>query len=269
MIEPKISVCMATHNGEAFVQEQLDSIITQLNDNDEIIIVDDASSDATLSILANFTDPRLKVFANQSNCGINNTFEIALQQSKNDIILLSDQDDIWLDGRAEKMTRQLIQSNALVISSNVECIDINKKVLPSVNCYEPLRFYDSTKHLKNIVRIFLGNATYFGCAMGFKREFLDVILPVPNYVDSHDLWIAMAANLAHSNLHYEDVTLLRRIHGKNASIITRGLVPKIITRLNYVRWIVALLHRLHKTRLKTVTIHLKLLPYIWTRLRIK
>ncbi len=53
-----ISVCMATYNGEKYIREQIDSILAQLDDKDELIVSDDGSADATLSIVRSFSDPR-------------------------------------------------------------------------------------------------------------------------------------------------------------------------------------------------------------------
>ena len=56
-----ISVCIATYNGEKYIGEQIASILKQLNANDEVIISDDGSTDATLSIIKTFQDPRIRV----------------------------------------------------------------------------------------------------------------------------------------------------------------------------------------------------------------
>ena len=52
----KISVCLATFNGEKYLQQQIESILIQLGDNDELIISDDGSSDQTLNIIESFSD---------------------------------------------------------------------------------------------------------------------------------------------------------------------------------------------------------------------
>ena len=57
-----ISVCMATYNGEKFLRQQLDSIICQLNQNDEIIISDNGSSDNTKEIIKSYNDSRIKYY---------------------------------------------------------------------------------------------------------------------------------------------------------------------------------------------------------------
>lgn len=58
----KISVAMATYNGEQYIEEQLKSVLKQLNDNDEIIISDDGSTDSTMNIIDGIGDCRIKVF---------------------------------------------------------------------------------------------------------------------------------------------------------------------------------------------------------------
>ena len=57
----KISVCIAVYNGENFIKKQLESILIQLNEFDEIIIVDDCSLDNTISIINSFNDNRIKL----------------------------------------------------------------------------------------------------------------------------------------------------------------------------------------------------------------
>ena len=57
-----ISVCMGTYNGEKYIREQIQSILSQLNENDEIIISDDSSTDQTISIIEEFEDLRIKLF---------------------------------------------------------------------------------------------------------------------------------------------------------------------------------------------------------------
>ena len=89
---------MATHNGEAFIREQLNSLINQTECPDEIVIVDDASTDKTYKLLTNFkkTSPvTIQLHRNKTNKGVIKSFEIALKNCHGDIVFFSDQDDIW------------------------------------------------------------------------------------------------------------------------------------------------------------------------------
>lgn len=56
-----ISVCIATYNGEKFIEQQLMSILSQLGENDEIIISDDKSTDSTRDIISGLNDKRIKI----------------------------------------------------------------------------------------------------------------------------------------------------------------------------------------------------------------
>ena len=56
-----ISVCIATHNGEKYIREQLDSILCQLSPYDEVVISDDGSVDSTLDIISSYKDSRIHI----------------------------------------------------------------------------------------------------------------------------------------------------------------------------------------------------------------
>lgn len=243
-----ISVCMATYNGEKFVVEQVNSIVQQLDADDELIIVDDYSTDRTIELLQRFNDSMVKIFRNDKNFGINFTFGRAISLATKDIIFLADQDDIWVSGRVTAMVKALQDTGNLVVFANSEYIDSvgNMISFPVV----PLRVVDSANYLKNILCIFFGTASYFGCTMAFKRDITGLILPIPRYVESHDLWIATVSNLICSNTHIENITLMRRVHGNNASIIKRSLLCKIWSRVIFLVSIIDICIRYHRYKRK-------------------
>ena len=90
----KISVCIATFNGEKFIQEQIQSILPQLGEDDEIVVSDDGSTDRTMEILELFKDKRIRLLVNEGKHGFIWNFENALRKAKGDVIFLCDQDDI-------------------------------------------------------------------------------------------------------------------------------------------------------------------------------
>lgn len=236
-----ISVCLASYNGGKFIGLQLDSIIKQLDKDDEIIIVDDCSTDNTLRIIRSINDKRIKIFLNEINKGHVFSFGRAITLATKDIIFMSDQDDVWIDDRVTLMKNKLLNSSAMLVSSNSNFVDSKgNKIDFNVDGVNS-KFSD--KNLSNIIDIFKGKGNYYGCAMVLKKELKELILPIPNYVESHDLWIAMAANIAKSNLHCNEATLNRRVHGSNASIVKRELILKIWSRIIFTRSIVQLMYR--------------------------
>jgi len=100
----KVSVVMATYNGSQYIREQLDSIIAQTYPIHELIIQDDCSSDATVSICREYEQkyPFVHVFVNEKNKGYNENFKTAAMRSTGDFVAISDQDDIWFADKIEK-----------------------------------------------------------------------------------------------------------------------------------------------------------------------
>ncbi len=241
-----ISVCMATYNGEKYVLKQIRSILEQLTPNDEVIVVDDFSNDNTVKLLKELNDHRIKIYLNDRNRKHVFSFARAISLANNDIVFLADQDDIWMKGRVPLMLARLIDTGYLVVSSNSKFIDKEEKEVMLQGL--TLKASDSSKHLKNILKIFMGRAPYYGCAMAFRKEIINLILPIPNFVQSHDLWIALASNLTGTNAHLDEATLFRRIHGENVSRVKRRLPPKIWSRLIFGISIVVLLFRSCKSK---------------------
>ena len=73
-----ISVCMATYNGEKYIKEQIESILSQIGSHDELIISDDMSSDETVDVIKSIDDRRIKLYYHQENHGFVKNFENAL-----------------------------------------------------------------------------------------------------------------------------------------------------------------------------------------------
>jgi len=232
-----VSICMATFNGARYLRAQLESILAQMAEGDELIVVDDASQDGTLELLRSYRDPRVRVHANASNLGHVGSFSRALQLAGHPWMVLADQDDIWAEGRLAIMCAALERPGVWLATGNARFIDAaGAAIAPPYPDLDPV---DSKRHGSNILRIFTGQAFYYGCNMAFSRELTQLALPIPGYVESHDLWLAMAANLAGANLHLGEVLLYRRIHGANVTSSTRPLWRKLKSRVIFLR---SLLH---------------------------
>jgi glycosyltransferase involved in cell wall biosynthesis len=244
-VRPRVSVCLASYNGEKYICEQMESILSELSTFDEIIVVDDCSKDNTIQLIKEFNDPRIKIFLNDHNRRHVYTFNRAISLATNDVIMLADQDDVWLHGRVSLLVNNLIDSGVFFISSNYDYIDASGNLIDQVNRHELLS-RDSNRNLKNIMNIFLGRINYFGCAMAFRKELKSIILPVPSYIESHDLWIAMASNIAGSTLHINEKTLMRRLHQLNQTNPNRSLLLKIKSRIIFLMSILTLILRFIK-----------------------
>lgn len=208
----RISVCMATYNGERFIQQQIGSILSQLSDYDELVISDDSSSDETVSLIKEFDDHRIRLFEDQQFKSASRNFEFALGKCVGNFIFLADQDDIWLDGKLEIMLSGL-QKNDLVVS---DC-----QILNSDNSLHSDTFFHLYKSGKGVIKNCIKN-TFLGNCMAFRKEVLSKALPMPEKVHSmpnldHGMWIGIVTNLFYEVSFLPHVLLHYRRHDTNVS----------------------------------------------------
>ncbi len=175
-----ISVCVATYNGHLYIKRQIDSIISQIGDNDEIVISDDNSSDDTVAILRLYNDPRIKIFNGNFHSPVLN-FENALKHAVGDYIFLADQDDKWLAGRVQEALELHKNGFDFVVANVVNVFPNGLK--------EP-------RNINPIKRSFICNLIkprIIGCTLSFNRKVLDYVLPFPKGIAMHDIWIGLLA----------------------------------------------------------------------------
>ena len=118
-----VSVCMATFNGERHVRRQIETILSELSGTDELIIVDDCSTDRTVEVICSIEDPRISVHRNAYNQRQVKSFATAIALARNDVVFLADQDDVWIPGRVDLMCEALQTARAALVASNFEWVD--------------------------------------------------------------------------------------------------------------------------------------------------
>ena len=129
MNRKKVSVCMASYNGALYIKQQIESILSQLGQEDEVIIVDDCSMDSTREVISSIYDNRIKLYQNTSNKGVVKTFEEAVRLAENEYIFLADQDDVWTVNRMEEMLRVIQNYPFMLVTGNFISIDRQGKEL--------------------------------------------------------------------------------------------------------------------------------------------
>ena len=203
-----ISVCIATYNGQRFIEHQIKSILSQLSYEDEIIVSDDGSSDGTLNVLDKINDKRIRVIDGAHQHSPIWNFEKSLKQARGEYVFLSDQDDLWMPEKVEVMMRHLQQYDC-VISDN-KIIDAGDEVVGesfyALNGTHPGRYYNLL--IKN---------GYLGCCMAFRRNVLEASMPFPPDIPMHDIWIGNVAAFCFTCCFIPDKLMLCRRHGGNAS----------------------------------------------------
>ncbi len=208
-----ISVAMCTYNGEKYIKEQIESILTQSYSNIELIICDDGSKDNTVKVIEDYIkkDNRVKLYINEENLGFLKNFEKAISLCSGDFIALSDQDDIWAENKLEVLRNKIQNSDAMLVYSNAQLVDDKLKSQNSML-------------LDNIVPMQGSNNLYFiynnsvsGNTLLFKKALKEKIIPFPDWNSFHDIWISFVASSCSSIDFYNGSLVKYRQHEDNVT----------------------------------------------------
>lgn len=207
---------MATFNGSAFIEEQLQSILHQAYPSIEIIIVDDASQDDTVSIIRKYElkDPRIRIFINDVNAGYIKAFEKGLQLASGDFIALCDQDDVWMPSKLSTLIQeigdhQLVYSDSLLIDGEGRSLNTR---LSDRKCL--IGFDDCLCYT-------IGNSAA-GHAMLITRELAESCIPFPSILP-HDYWIGFKATCKGPIKYLDEPLVYYRQHAANVfGVATAG-----------------------------------------------
>ncbi|MBB6454510.1 glycosyltransferase involved in cell wall biosynthesis [Salirhabdus euzebyi] len=226
-----ISVCMATYNGEKFVIQQLESVLKQLNDTDEIIVVDDGSKDRTVELIKRNFGERVKVNLNENNLGVIKSFEKAIKMAKGEYIFLCDQDDVWEEVKVSKILEAFKNENAMLVTHDALVVDASFEVIhPSWN------EYNGNKVKQNIIGNLLKNA-FTGCMMAFRKELVPYIVPFPQSIEMHDQWIALVCKIEKKKIVHLSEPLMKYVrHGNNVTgMKKRSIAEQVKGRLGTIK----------------------------------
>lgn len=213
------SVAMCTYNGEKYLREQLETIINQTIKIDEIIICDDISTDNTISIIKEYQEkyPNLiKLFINENNLRSVKNFEKAISLCENELIFLSDQDDLWKENKVEIILNyyennkeinaictnyNVMDENSIVDEYKFTLCDVINDIKTETNYFNPIE-----------ILIFSSNFAT-GCTMAFKKSLVEKIIPIPIIKDyHHDEWIALLSSLENKFDFLNEKLINYRIH---------------------------------------------------------
>lgn len=211
-----VSVAMAVYNGERYLKQQVDSILEQLGTNDELVISYDKSQDRTWDLISKYAadDCRVRVIRNTSP-GVVSNFNNAIQACGKDVILISDQDDVWKPGKRNAMLGVLNDSGADLVIHNVVHIDAEGSIIST-----PL--FEEFGIGKGLLRNFVA-PRYSGCCMAFPASSRKIILPMPDSVANYDHWIGVVCEAFGKVVFDDRVFLEHRLHGSNVTTSRRKL----------------------------------------------
>ena len=216
---PSVSVAMATYNGEKYLEEQLDSILSQTLKPSEIIVCDDQSTDGTREILDRYQQKGLlKYFVNDKRLGFIGNFKRAVSLTSPDsYIALSDQDDIWLPEKIQAASDLLLKiegtKRPAMVYSDLVLVDEKRNLLNNsfrnelgqggyTHCLETLLFGSFVN----------------GCTMLMNPKMRNYFSSIPdNGALNHDTWMTLIAYTFGEVAVVPDSLILYRRHRNNAT----------------------------------------------------
>lgn len=226
----RISIALATYNGEKYIIEQLESLRLQKRPADEVIIRDDCSTDETYPLCAEYIrkhDLPWKLFRAQKNGGYRENFRACIEKTTGDWVLLCDQDDIWEPEKLDCFEEIAeTHSDAAAIACGFCAIDANGAPLTLLDApgkanhgLIPFSLPDGVSSLEVAPKhpeLLLTQNIAMGCCMGFTRAVCDRYLRLTKCRFPHDWELTLGASFA-GEIYFVSQPLIRyRLHGKNA-----------------------------------------------------
>lgn len=235
-----ISVVIATYNGSKYIEKQLDTLRLQSMPADEIIIVDDCSTDDTTSIIRDFiykNNLEWRLYINEKNKGYKNNFYYGISLASGDYIFLCDQDDEWELNKIQVMI-DVMRKNPTISALNCGVTLIN-------GLSEPIK-YKKTRNYYNCNFLYskdsLNKITYFdlayimkhnispGCSMVITSEIKKIFLITYDYRLPHDWHLNMIASVKNQCAFLNEVLIKYRRHENNVIGANTSFIKGIKSR---------------------------------------
>lgn len=214
MTNLKISIALATFNGAQFLKEQLASLVEQTFVPAELVVTDDGSTDETLAILEGFADVApfpVSVLRNEQRLGYGMNFLKAASLCSGDVIAFSDQDDVWLPAKLERLRKAFGHLQADFVAHAAEVTDA--RLVRTGKRYPDIGMdrYFAADEVREIF--------YPGFALAVSRKFFDGVRDVmsrPGFnVEAHDELLCDLAAVSCKRCELSESLVLYRQHGAN------------------------------------------------------
>lgn len=217
----RISILLSTYNGEKYLKEQLESILSQSFNDFKVLVRDDGSTDNTVTILKKYQKiypNKIDILAdNGENLRSSRSFMKLLENNVSDYVMFADQDDVWNADKIEKTYQKMQEienmygkNTPLLIHSNLTVTDQKLDILaPSF-----WKFQNINPN-KQKLSDFLVDNNVTGCTMMINRALAEKVQTIPQEAIMHDWWIAMVASVFGKIAYIDEPLMLYRQHGKN------------------------------------------------------
>ncbi len=190
-----VRIVLGSYNGEKYLAEQLDSILSGTYQNIHIEISDDGSTDRTLEISQKYVDNnpgRVEIHKNQTNMGYVKNFLYGLKRSKEKYTMFCDQDDIWMPDKVQvtldKMKRLEQEAGDLPMLVFTDAMLYNGETKEEMGSFHKTSHLDTDK--TDLAHLFMENKC-IGCTVMVNSHVISYVKEIPEQVRVHDWWLAL------------------------------------------------------------------------------
>lgn len=213
-----VHIVLATYNGEKYLKELLDSLLSQTYTDFDIEVCDDGSTDGTADIIREYRqkDDRIRWHQNEKNLGYVKNFLHGVRRSDSPYIMLCDQDDIWNPDKIEVTLARMKEAEAE--TPGVPVLAFTDAMNYDSETGEKLGSFHANSHLNikkvDTAHIFMENKC-IGCTVMLNRHILPYLTEIPDEIRVHDWWLALICSHFGNMVYLDKPTLLYRQHGGN------------------------------------------------------
>ena len=217
-----VSVVLAMYNGEKYLRTQLSTILPQLEEKDELIIMDDGSLDQSISIVEEMANQDQRIHLVRGNhVGVNANFFRGIKEAKGDIICLSDQDDIWHENKLERIREKLVgEKMPCVLMHDAQMVSAEGEKLD-------MTMFEWRPYRKGVLRNWWKNS-YTGCRMVINQAMKELIADAPTDIPMYDQWVGLQAERLGKTIILEEVLMDYRRHTGNVTDLKHQSIQKMM-----------------------------------------
>lgn len=224
---PHIAVLLSSYNGEKFIEEQIQSILNQLNVHVQLLIRDDGSSDRTTIIINEFAaqDSRISIIEGKNLGVVKSFFYLLNQVDKNfDYYALADQDDVWKPDKLERATKTLWSNDPNLPAMYYSRLEFTDEQLNPIG----FSIIPTNRGFQNA--LVQNQAT--GCTVVINKIAREnIVAKLPNWALMHDWWIYLVVSATGCVYYDEYPGILYRKHGNNVTPATPWFALELLARI--------------------------------------
>lgn len=217
----KIAILMATYNGEKYICQQIDSILSQTCKDWELYIHDDGSTDNTIAVVESYVEKypnKIHLIDGKSTGGAKYNFFYMFGQVEAPYYMTCDQDDVWLDKKIELTYDKML---TIENKADVPCLVYTElRVVDSElnTIADTMSGYQSLDCHKRTINQFILQNSVTGCTMMVNMALRDKMLRITDIDNTimHDWWAALVAAQFGKTAFIDEPTILYRQHGDNS-----------------------------------------------------